>query len=311
MPHSHISATKDHEKFLLRILDRLWNKYRERVSYVQTYEEIVKAKKATFVNDHIAFRSIALQKPSTGIPSVSRLFEALGYRAAANYTFEDKHLSATHFEHPRPIFPKLFISELKVWELGAAAREACQSAMGSHREHLPDSLLADLNSIYNGGSGGSEAALDAAANALLRLPWEVPEEAAVRTLHADSQYGAWVLLHGYNVNHFTALVNSHGPQSGLHDIEATVAALKHAGVPMKTQIESDTEGKLRQTATEAVNVPVPIKKNGVVSEVEWPYAYFELAQRDPFKDDKGELTRFEGFLSANATHLFDMTTPKA
>eukprot|EP00961_Rhodomonas_salina_P155601 2095556-Rhodomonas_salina.1 len=36
-------------------------------------------------------------------------------------------------------------------------------------------------------------------------------------------------LHGYNVNHFTALVNSHGPQSGLHDIEATVAALKHAG----------------------------------------------------------------------------------
>jgi hypothetical protein len=44
----------------VRIAER-WCRYRERVSYVRTYESIVKSQKATFVNDHIAFRSIALQ----------------------------------------------------------------------------------------------------------------------------------------------------------------------------------------------------------------------------------------------------------
>jgi len=45
-------------------------RYRARVSYVQTYEEIVKAQKATFVNDHIAFRSIALQETPSDLPGI-------------------------------------------------------------------------------------------------------------------------------------------------------------------------------------------------------------------------------------------------
>ena len=49
------------EMFTLELYDRLWDQYRQRVSYVRTYEEIIQQHGATFFNDHIALRTIALQ----------------------------------------------------------------------------------------------------------------------------------------------------------------------------------------------------------------------------------------------------------
>jgi hypothetical protein len=37
-----------------------------------------------------------------GIFSISRLFEALGYRAAECYNFEDKHLGAIYYQVSSP-----------------------------------------------------------------------------------------------------------------------------------------------------------------------------------------------------------------
>jgi hypothetical protein len=93
------------ELFALDFFDRLWEQYRNRVSYVRTYEDIVQKHGATFVNDHIALRTIACQvfdfglefgsfqraecrtcqTPHLGIPSISRIFEALGFQAAECY----------------------------------------------------------------------------------------------------------------------------------------------------------------------------------------------------------------------------------
>ncbi len=49
------------ELFALDFFDRLWEQYRERVSYVRTYEEVIQKHGAKFVNDHIALRTIACQ----------------------------------------------------------------------------------------------------------------------------------------------------------------------------------------------------------------------------------------------------------
>src|SRR4029453_4415061 len=122
-PHAAIPVATARERFAARLFDALWDTYRRRVSYVQTYEQVIRKAGATFFNDHIAFRTFASQQPQTGIATVSRIFEALGYRAAGSYHFEDKQLSAIHFQHQNPQFPKLFISELKVWELPQNARE--------------------------------------------------------------------------------------------------------------------------------------------------------------------------------------------
>lgn len=304
-PHQAIAAKTERERFTLALFDRLWEQYRRRVSYVQLYEQVVAAAGATFVNDHIAFRTIANQSPLTGIASLSRIFEALGYRPAGVYHFPDKHLNAIHYQHAHPEFPKLFISELKAWELSGRAQQLLSAALSSHREPISLSLLAELSSFDK--ETDSAAKLDQLAEYLQRLPWQVPEQETVQALNAESQYAAWVLVHGYNVNHFTSLVNSHGVDS-LNDLDKTIAALAAAGVPMKKEIEGEPGSKLRQSATEAVTIDVDVSIQGRPATMPWTYAYFELAERNLVTDPAtGQPTRFEGFLGPQATNLFEMT----
>jgi 2-oxoadipate dioxygenase/decarboxylase-like protein len=307
-PHSRIAADSPRDRFTLALFDRLWDEYRRRVSYVQKYEQVIAEHGATFVNDHIAFRTIATQSPSSGIHSLGRIFQALGYRAAGVYHFDDKHLAAVHFQHAHPEFPKLFISELQTWELDDSARQVIAAALHSHRDPIADDELAALARIADGKSAA--ALLDRLTHWFADLPWSPPAREAVVALNQASQYGAWVLVHGYNVNHFTSLINSHGVDA-LADIEKTIAALQQAGVPMKAEIEGEPGSKLRQTATEAVTIDVPVMAGSSPSTMPWSYAYFELAQRDWVTDPAtGQRYRFEGFLGPQATNLFEMTRRK-
>jgi Domain of unknown function (DUF1338) len=308
-PHAAIPVSTPREKFAAELFDALWQTYRKRVSYVAKYEQVIHAAKATFVNDHIAFRTFAVQQPLTGIASISRVFEALGYRAAGSYHFEDKQLSAIHFQHPNPQFPKLFISELKVWELPPEARVIIHRSVRSHRPNVSEEVLATLHNLDRDPSAGQEL-LPEVVGQFHGLPWLLPRREDVAALNSVSQYAAWVLVHGYNVNHFTSLINSHGV-SALDDIEKTIAALQQAGVPMKADIEGERGSKLRQTATEAVKIDVDVLDQGIPAKMPWSYAYFELAQRDAVVDpESGKRVRFEGFLGPQATNLFEMTRLK-
>lgn len=308
-PHGSIPVHTPREHFLAELFDTLWDRYRQRVSYVRTYEQVIQQAGATFFNDHIAFRTFANQQPQTGIASISRIFEALGYRAAGNYHFEDKQLSAIHFQHANPQFPKIFISELKVWELPPPAAQIITRTLRSHRPAVSEDFLASLHRLDRIDRGASEL-LPEAVGFFHDLPWLLPRREDVVAINDISQYAAWVLVHGYNVNHFTSLINSHGV-STLDDIEKTIAALSAAGVPMKKEIEGERGSKLRQSATEAVHIEVDVLEDGAPVRMPWTYAYFELAQRDELVDPaSGKRMRFEGFLGPQATNLFEMTRVK-
>ena len=83
-PHAAIPVTTARERFAAQLFDVLWDTYRRRVSYVQTYEQVIRQAGATFVNDHIAFRTLAVQQPLAGIASCreSSRPSATGPRAA-------------------------------------------------------------------------------------------------------------------------------------------------------------------------------------------------------------------------------------
>ncbi len=306
-PHGQVDAADERERFALDLFDILWDRYRERVTYAAAYEQVVADAGAKFVNDHIAFRTFACQQPLTGISSISRIFEALGYVAAGNYDFPNKHLSAIHFQHSNPQFPKLFISELRTWELSPDARQRIQRSLTDHRTGLSSATLARLNSIAKSAATEGVELLRKTVGQFQELPWPIPEKDDVVALNEESQYAAWVLVHGYYVNHFTSLINSHNVDA-LSDIEKTVAAMKNAGIPMKDAIEGQARSKLRQTATQAVVVDVPVRDKNAETTMPWTYAYFELAERGDVPDPAtGQQSRFEGFLGAQATHLFEMT----
>lgn len=306
-PHGAIATANEAERFAAKLFDRLWDRYRQRVSYVRDYEQRIREAGATFVNDHIALRTLAGQRPLTGIAGLSRVFVALGYRAAACYSFEDKHLDAIHFQHPNAEFPKLFISELRTWELSPSACAAISELLESHREPISAETLAALSRLEECNADQRSRLLDEVVSRFQDLPWAEPEKNAVVALNEESQYAAWVAVHGYNVNHFTSLINSHDVAE-LDDIEKTVDALSAAGIPMKANIEGDRGSKLRQTATEAVVIDVAVADGQTVTTMPWTYAYFELAERGETTDpETGAKSRFEGFLGPQATHLFEMT----
>ena len=309
-PHQAIAADNAHDRFLADLFDTLWERYRQRVSYVRTYEEVVHRAGATFFNDHIAFRTFSSQVPMAGIATLSRIFETLGYRAAGCYHFDDKHLSAIHLQHPNGRFPKLFISELQTWKLSAVSREIISRTVQSHRLPVSDETLARLAHCETLASQDRSDLLQRIVHEFHDLPWNLPNKPDVAALNQESQYAAWVLVHGYNVNHFTSLINSHGVDE-LADIERTIDALKKVGVPMKAEIEGARGTKLRQTATEAVTIDVAVNDGGQKGTIPWTYAYFELAERGEVQDpETGRHGRFEGFLGPQATNLFEMTRKK-
>lgn len=309
-PHQALAVTTERQRFATQLFDTLWDRYRQRVEYVTRYEQVVAAAGAQFHNDHIAFRTFASQQPLAGIATISRIFEALDYRAAGAYYFEDKSLSALHFQHPLPQFPKIFISELQTWKLSEPTRQAIANATRKHRPAIESESLARLYQVEQESAEGRSALLHEVAAHFTDLPWPLVERSVVEAVNAESQYAAWVLVHGYNVNHFTSLINSHNV-AALDDIEKTSAALAKAGVPMKKEIEGERGSKLRQTATEAVTIDVEVSENGQPTTMPWTYAYFELAQRDPVLDPAtGKYERFEGFLGPQATNLFEMTRVK-
>ncbi|WP_254507371.1 DUF1338 domain-containing protein [Anatilimnocola floriformis] len=310
-PHQRLATDSRREQFLAAVFDALWDGYRSRVSYVRDYEKMVAAAGATFFNDHIAFRTLAVQQPQAGIASVSRVFEALGYRAAGSYHFEDKQLSAIHFQHTNPQFPKLFVSELKTWELPTSARRMIEQTLVNHRPAFRAEPLATLAGLDSNPALNTTELLAEVVAHFQTLPWQPPQKHDVLELNKTSQYGAWTLVHGYNVNHFTSLVNSHGvPQ--LNDLEKTMTALTAAGVPIKPEIEGERGSKLRQSATEAVKIDVNVRDGEQDSTMPWSYAYFELAERNEITDAAtGKRVRFEGFLGPQATNLFEMTKLKS
>ena len=312
-PALQLAVTGDGRRaFLTRLWDQLWDAYRRRVPYARDYEQLIAQHGATFVNDHVAFRTLASNSPQVGISCVSRIFESLGYTPAGCYNFPDKHLTAIHYQPAWPGLPKVFISELRVWELSSACRAIVQATIASHRKPLHLDTLATLATLDHSGSTGASPTdaglLQQVVDHFQQLPWHIPEKDALQAVHEESQYAAWVLVHGYQVNHFTALINAHGVPA-LESIEATVAALRGAGVPMKLEIEGAAGSKLRQTATEAVSVEVDVRDaSGQLTRIPWNYAYFELAERGMVLDPaQGAPLRFEGFLGPQASQLFEMT----
>jgi len=287
---------KARAEFLQRLFDGLWADYRDRVAYARTYEDLVRGRGERFRNDHVAFRTFASQSRWSGIASIARPFEALGYRAAGAYDFPDKRLSSLHFAPPTAELPKLFISELRVWELSAKARRIVLASTAKAAPGLTDEELAALASLPEGAA--RREALRRRVAAQLSRRWPAPKASDAAALERESQFAAWTLLHGHTVNHFTAAVKG---------IDEAVASLKSAGVPMKPEIEGAPGSKLRQSSTQAVVAPVEMRAGSRVVRKPWTYAYFELAER-PLIDGR----RFEGFLGGQATNLFDMTrNPRA
>ncbi|MEH1948767.1 MAG: DUF1338 domain-containing protein [Nostoc sp.] len=288
----------------------LWQQYSARVNHARTYQQMITAAGGTVTNDHIAFRSLRLLvdtpqgKLNLGIDYLGQLAEALGYVATGEYTFAQTHLYARHYRHPQQEefnLPKLFISELIVDELPSNIAQLISKTVSS----IPNKLTSPLTLLQK------DADFETIAKQLQQVftrPWLPPQRLVVEEVNQVTQYGAWVLLHGYAVNHFTGYVNGQNT-SEYPDIETTASALTNLGVPMKAEIEGNVACGLRQTATQAITEMVTVldDNSGAEIQIPWTYAYYEIAQRYLVEVESGKQILFDAFLGSNAQQLFEMT----
>ena len=251
-----------------QLLDLLWARYARSVPYARTFVQLAGGH---FRNDHVALRS--LQRAGSGIDLIAPVFERLGYRRAGSYDFPDARLDAIHLSHPDGL-PRVFISELRVSELSPRARQILSA--------LPPD---EPPPVVHPGPVAPSADLIAKLADWFCAPALIPSEADLLELERESQYGAWMLLFGREVNHFTAAVD---------DVEIWAAKMAAAGVPMKGEIEGEKGAGLRQTASKAA--PRAVRTDRGTRE--WPYAYLEIAERNG---------GFDGFVAKQARQLFEMT----
>jgi hypothetical protein len=292
----------------------LWQNYRDRVTYARIYQQMIEEAGGSIANDHIAFRTLRLtinqagRSMQLGIPYLAKIVAALGYQPAGEYHFPAQFLYARHYVHPEQDnydLPKLFISELIVDDLpenvATLIKETVQNG------EFP--LSADLwpPAAIEASELERQVLLTKLAQ-LFSRPWSPPQQSAVEQVNAISQYGAWVMIHGYSVNHFTGYVNCHHTTK-YQTITQTSAGLTHLGVPMKSEIEGSMESGLCQTATQAVIEQVWVQDDatGTLQQIPWPYAYYEIAERHHIKNASGDAVLFTGFLSNQAQQLFEMT----
>lgn len=290
----------------LRLWNQLWEDYQARVSYAQTYQQMIEQAGGTVANDHIAFRGLRLVidspegKKNLGIEYLASIAQALGYVAAGEYIFPNQKLYARHYRHPQQDsldLPKLFISELIVEELPEAIATLIYQTVGNAQ-------LWDITTL-------NRTQLEQIVKQYQQIftrPWSPPKLSVVEAVNKVTQYGAWVLLHGYAVNHFTGYINrQHTPQ--YPDIESTARGLAALGVPMKAEIEGSRDIGLLQTATQAVTEMVTVvdDSSGEFIQIPWTYAYYEIAERCVVELASGRQALFDAFLGQNAQHLFEMT----
>ena len=291
------------------LLTQLWAMYLDRVSYAREYQRLVIGKGGRVVNDHIAFRTFNTHtgEQPEGIRAIKHIISCLEYVPVEKYHFQKKKLNAVHFEHPDPMFPKLFVSQLEVEELPEWAQQTINNTVKETPYLLSDESIALLATLKEKGDlprvAGEMLVKDLAQ--YFRRPWNVPRKYDVLKVNDVSQYAAWVLLHGNAVNHFTAFINYQNV-SEWPDLEATCRGMADAGIPMKEVLEGEKGSKLQQSATLAVKEEVEVKGDDGIEKMPWTYAYYELAERG-LVIENGEEKLFSGFLGEQAKHLFDMT----
>ena len=256
------------------LLDALWRDYVATTPQAERIQRLLADRGEHVQNDHVALRTFGM--PGIGLAALARPFEALGWRARDHYRFDDKHLIARYWQHDDPALPKVFISELRVAELSAAAHQII--------EHLVMQLPRDF---------GARADLPYTGRA-----WQV-RRAEYESLLVESEYAAWVAAFGFRVNHFTVLVNALTTFPDLQSLDAFLVdhgfTLNEAGGAIK----GSPAELLEQSATRAESIPVEFT-DGMLRI---PSCYYEFARR--YRRPSGEL--FHGFVPASADKIFEST----
>jgi agmatinase len=290
---------------MVKILEGLMDRYKAHVPDVGAIlaamvREGLIASASDIENDHIAFRTLGVRP--LGIASLEKVFLHYGYERRDRYDFLAKKVTAHWYAPPKPVFPRIFISELRVHELSSEAQTIIRSSTEPVKTDPVDAL--DLNSAD-------------AVVAFLHAPlWRTPTWADYQRLQQESEFAVWVIFNRYYLNHFT--ISIHNLPERANTLDAFNRFLESNGFTLndsggKAKVSAD--GKLLQSSTVAAMVDATFDNGHGGTEVHRiPGSYVEFAERRvldafahlPASQIRREHRR-EGFEAASADRIFEST----
>jgi hypothetical protein len=287
------------------ILSGLMRRYKERVPDVGAIIDAMVAdglisKAEDIENDHIAFRTMGV--PHLGIASLEKIFLHCGYERREHYFFASKKLDAYWYSPPKPNYPRIFISELRVGDLSEEAQRIIRS--------YTDEVGSDPVDAIDLDDG------DAVDTFLHMALWRTPTLSDYKRLAEESEYAAWVIYNRYYLNHFT--VSVHNLPEGFNTIEQFNQFLESKGFRLNDsggKAKKSPDGNLIQSSTvaEMVDATFADGKGGEVTH-RISGSYVEFAERRvlaqyadlPASEIRREHRR-DGFEAGNADKIFEST----
>ncbi len=293
------------EESLNIFLGMLMERYQERVPDVKKITDLMVKHRivnspADIENDHIAFRTMGV--PQLGIQSLEKIFLHCDYKKMEHYSFKEKKLNAYWYSPPRPIYPRIFISELRVKDLSLEA----QKIIVSYTNEVKTDPVLELD-LDNG---------EAVGNFLHRPLWRTPTVDDYNSLQKESEYAAWVIYNRYYLNHYT--ISVHNLPEGYNEIAKFNIFLEANGIKLNDsggKIKLSADKKLLQSSTVSgmITAEFPDSKGNTISK-QISGSYIEFAERKvldrfahlPKKEIKREHLR-DGFETSNADKIFEST----
>jgi hypothetical protein len=283
------------------VLNGLMRRYRERVPDVQRVSDAmiaegIIANASEIENDHIAFRTMGVSQ--LGIQSFEKIFLHFGYQKRDYFYFEGKKLDAYWFSPPKPEYPRIFVSELRVNDLSQDIQDIISIYTDEVKTDPADSL--DLND-------------GAAVDEFLHKPlWRMPTWDDFSTLLKESEYAAWVIYNRYYLNHYT--ISVHNLKDGYNTIQEFNEFLEKTGIKLNDaggKIKISPDGGLLQSSTVAEIIDAEFA-GGEVHPISGSYVEFAerkvLPQFQHLKPSEIKREhRREGFETGNADKIFEST----
>ena len=256
------------------LLTRLWDDYVTLNPHALQIHQLIESRGETIHNDHIALRTFGDKR--IGMDVLGEKFVNLGYEPRGFYTFTEKHLYATHYEHPDQSMPKVFVSELRLDVFGDTLRSIVAE--------LVDQVPAELPRQWDLPATGR--------------PWSISTE-DYETLRGESEYAAWVAAFGFRANHFTVDVNALKTFADLPELNDFLKANGFALNTAGGEIKGSPDDYLEQSSTLAGEVEVEFADGKLTI----PACYYEFARRYAMPSGK----QFNGFVAKSADKIFQST----
>ncbi len=295
------------------VFSKLWSHYFSLVPFAPKLIEDFKKRGDEWIEDHVTYRT--LPGEHTGAHILQSVFEALGYTRKDDYFFDEKQLKAFWMcppdtgSHTRDASPKIFISEL----IPTKFSPEFQEVLRRHTSEVTASPLLRVKSLHEKAKAGDKGAATELAkecvSLLTTLPaWNRPSFRDYEVLRKESEYAAWTLLFGHQINHFTVSVHLMKTFQDIHGlVKFLVDDLK---TPMNASggiVKGTPDLLLEQISTKAAEVDYAFQDG--LTKV--PYGFVEFAYRHTLEGKSHDglwQSYYQGFVTSNADKIFESTT---